>query len=59
MKPYSFTREETKVQIRHGRSDAHRLIEDLTQNPEAEIERRIKSPQNIFYYNKERQAKHE
>jgi len=45
--------------LKHGERDATDVIRALVENPQAEIERRLNSPETIFYYNKERQAKHQ
>ena len=57
--PIDLGLEETKHLLRIGEADATREIKSLLDDPEEEITKRIKSSQNIFYFNKERQAKHE
>lgn len=43
----------------HGERDTLREINRMVTDPEEEFKRRLNGPHSIFYYNKERQAKHE
>lgn len=57
--PIDLGLEETKHLLRLGEADSTKQVKNLLEDPEKEIERRIKSSQNIFYFNEERQARHE
>ena len=52
--PISHSPAETSAMMSHGRRDATTVVRSLTETPHEEVERRLKSPDTIFYFIKER-----
>lgn len=57
--PLQYGEKETKKLFSLGESDAESVIYRLLYHTDEEIEKRIKSPLEIRYYNKDRQQRHE
>ena len=57
--PMSHSIQETRTLLEQGERDAERTIYKLLYKTDEEITKRIHSPMELRFYNKERQAKHE